>query len=216
MNNSYLSDLIDRMLDTSDQDMVPGYDNSKTISWKAYREAETLTDTALIDLLIEETVKEKNKKRRRQMYFIIYRTCENTPYQPGVEFLIDRIDKEIDKYIVSSMLDGLQNLKKPAETNLDKIFAATKHKNWQIWFSAINALANTNNPKVEDYLIDLMDKEPLEKSYVIINAISVLYNCGSPKCIPALEKQLANKSRNIKDQAKTTIQYLKEKFNQMP
>jgi hypothetical protein len=211
--SDYIPSLIDRMLDTSDHNMVPGYDSSKTISWAALREAETLTDTNYIDYIIEKIDIEKNKKRRHFMYFIIYRICENTPYQKGLEFLIDRIDKETDKYIVSGILDGLIHLHKPAETNLDKIFTATKHKTWQIWFSAISALQNTVNPKVEELMIEIIDNEPLEKSYQISNAINVLYNCGTAKCIPALERQLQNKSRNIKSEAKGTIASLKHKFN---
>jgi hypothetical protein len=209
----YIPALIDRMLDASDQQMVPGYDSSKTISWAALREAETLSDTNYIDYIIEKIDIEKNKKRRHYMYFIVYRICENTPYQKGLEFLIDRIDKETDKYIVSGILDGLIHLHKSAETNLDKIFTATKHKTWQIWFSAISALQNTNNPKVEALMIEIIDSEPLEKSYKISNAMAVLYNCGTTKCIPALERQLHNKSRNIKNEAKETITVLKQKFN---
>jgi hypothetical protein len=209
---TYIPELIDRMLDTSDQQMVPGYDSSKTISWAALREAETINDTNYIDYIIESIDKEKNKKRRDKMYFIVYRICENTPYQKGLEFLIDRIDKETDKYIVSNILDGLIALQKPAETNLDKIFAATQHKTWQIWFSAISALQNTNNTKVEELMMQIIDGEPLEKSYRISNAMAVLYNCGTAKCIPSLERQLQTKSRIIKNQAKETIAALKDKL----
>ncbi|MFM2392414.1 MAG: hypothetical protein RLZZ546_391 [Bacteroidota bacterium] len=209
----YIPVLIDRMLDASDHNMVTGYDSSKTISWAALREAETLTDTNYIDYIIEKINIEKNRKRRHFMYFIVYRICENTPNQKGLEFLIDRIDKETDKYVVSGILDGLIELHKPAETNLDKIFAATKHKTWQIWFSAISALQNTKNPKVEELMMEIIDNEPLEKSYKISNAVAVLYNCGTTKCIPSLERQLQNKSRNIKSEVKETIAVLKKKFN---
>jgi hypothetical protein len=212
MIDAYITELVNRMLDNSDQNMVP-YDSSKTISWAALREAETITDTSFIDNIIENISTEKNKKRRHYLYFIVYRICENRPYQKGLEFLIDRIDKETDKYIVSVILDGLIDLHKPVETNLDKIFAATKHKTWQIWFSAISALQNTNNPKVVELMIEIIDGEPLEKSYKISNAMTVLYNCGTAKCIPFLEKQLSNKSRNIKEEAKTAIATLKQKFN---
>lgn len=213
MINEYIAQLVDRMLDTSDQNMVAGYDSSTTISWKALREAEAITDTDFVDNIIENLDSEKNKKRRHYLYFIVYRICENTPYQKGLDFLIDRIDKETDKYIVSGILDGLIHLHKPAETNLEKIFTATKHKTWQVWFSAISALENTNNPKVEELMMEIIDGEPLEKSYKISNAITVLYNCGTAKCIPSLERQLHNKSRNLKSEAKIAIDELKKKLN---
>jgi soluble cytochrome b562 len=212
MLNTYIKDLLNRMLDQSDQNMVP-YDSSKTISWKALREAETLTDTDFIDNIIENIKIEKNKNRRNYMYFIVGRICENKPYQRGLEFLIDQIDKETDKYIISGILDRISDLEKPAITNLSKIFEAINHKTWQVKYSAINALGNTNNSYVEKLMIELIESQPLEKSYVTSYAINVLYNCGSDKCISTLEKQLTNKSRNIKDQAKNTLQLLKQKSN---
>jgi hypothetical protein len=61
MLNTYLNDLVNRMLDQSDQQMVGGYQSSKTISWKALREAETLTDTDFIDNIIDNIASEKIK-----------------------------------------------------------------------------------------------------------------------------------------------------------
>jgi uncharacterized membrane protein YheB (UPF0754 family) len=117
MLNTYINELINRMLDKSDQEMVAGYDSSKTISWKALREAETLTNTDFIDTIIDNIISEKNKNRRNYMYFIVVRICENKPYQKGLEFLIDQIDKETDKYIISGILDRISDLEKPATTN---------------------------------------------------------------------------------------------------
>jgi hypothetical protein len=211
MLNTYLNDLLNQMLDQSDQNTVP-YDSSKTISWKALREAETLTDTDFIDNIIENISSEKNKKRRDYMYFIVGRICENKPYQKGLEFLIDQIDKENDKYIISAILDRIMDLEKPATTNLSKIFEALNHKTWQVKYSAINALKNTHNPEVEKKMIAIMENTT-EGKYEIIYPMSVLYNCGSVNCIPFIEKQIQNKSRNIKNQAIETVKQLKEKFN---
>ncbi len=210
MLNTYINNLLNRMLDQSDQNRVP-YDSSKTISWKALREAETLTDTDFIDNIIDNIHSEKNKKRRDYMYFIVGRICENKPYQKGLEFLIDQIDKETDKYIVSAILDRIMDLEKPATTNLSKIFEAINHKTWQVRYSAINAFKNTHNPEVEKRMIGIMENT-IEGKYEIIYPMSVLYNCGSVNCIPFIEKQIQNKSRNIKSQAIETVKQLKEKF----
>jgi uncharacterized membrane protein YheB (UPF0754 family) len=211
MLDNYINELINRMLDKSDQEMVAGYDSSKTISWKALREAETLTNFSFIDTIIDNIISEKNKNRRNYMYFIVGRICENKPYQRGLEFLIDQIDKETDKYIISGILDRISDLEKPAITNLSKIFEAINHKTWQVKYSAINALSNTNNPKVEKRMIAIMESTT-EGKYEIIYPMSVLYNCGSVNCIPFIEKQILSKSRNIKSQAIETVKQLKEKF----
>jgi hypothetical protein len=212
MLNTYLNDLVNRMLDQSDHDMVGGYDSSKTNSWKALREAETLTDTDFIDNIIENIASEKNKKRRSYLYFTVGRICENKPYQKGLEFLIDRLDKETDKYIIASMLDRITWLHKSAETDLTNIFACLNHKTWQVKFSAISALKETNNGLVDDLMIAILEDEKAEK-YQIENALNVIYNCGTAKCLNAVEKQTRNKSRIIKNQAKEVAKHLKEKIN---
>jgi hypothetical protein len=212
MINPYLSQLVDRMLDNSYYKLIVPYDSSKSIIWKALREAETLTDTSYIDNIIENIGTEKNKKQRDKLHFIIYRICENTASKKGLEFLIDTIDKETDKYIISAILDGIIYLQKPAQTDLTKIFNATNHKTWLVNQSAIRALQNTNNSKVEPFICNFLDMQPLLKSHAISYAITVLYNLGTPACLPSLERQTSNKSRNIKNEAKGTIETIKEKF----
>lgn len=210
MLEKYLDSLITRMLDRSDELTEP-YESDKTITWKALREAEKLSDHKYIDNIIENIDTEKDKKRRDYMYFIVGKNCENKPYQKGLEFLIDRLYKETDKYIISAMLNRIEWLHKSAETDLTKIYNCLQHKTWQVRHSAINALKNTNNFVVEVLMIQIMENATTEK-YEIIYPLDVLYNCGSEKCILYVEKQLQHKSRNIKVQAKETIKAIKERF----
>ena len=84
MLDKYIDQLINNMLDNSDYETIVPYDSSKSISWKALREEETLTDNKYIDNIIENIGAEKNKKRREYMYFIVGKICENKPYQKGL------------------------------------------------------------------------------------------------------------------------------------
>ena len=139
----YLINLIDRMLDDSDQNMVAGFESSKTISWKATREAEKLTEEKYVEQLIEFIEIEKNKKKRDKAYFVLYKIAKNIDNLKATKFLIYRIEKEIDKYILMSMLDGIAELNKSEETDLTNIIKATENEKWQIRHSAIGALKNT-------------------------------------------------------------------------
>jgi hypothetical protein len=212
MLDKYIDQLIDRMLDNSDYHTIIPYDSSKSISWKALREAETLTDHKYINNIIENIGTEKNKKRREYMYFTVGRICEKNPYQKGLEFIIDRLDKETDKYVLSSMLDRIEWLQKSAETDLSKIIECLSHKTWQVRYSAITALRNTNNFIVDDLMIAILNDDNSEK-HSISYALGVVYNCGTDKCFAAVEKQTHNKSRIIKAEAKETLRSLKEKYN---
>lgn len=211
MLDKFINELLNSMLDNSDYETIIPYDSSKSISWKALREAETLTNHKYINNIIENISSEKNKKRREYMYFTVDRICENKPYQKGLEFIIDRLDKETDKYVLSSMLDRIEWLQKSAETDLSKIIKCLKHKTWQVRYSAINALRNTNNFVVDVLMMQILNNENSNK-HEISYALGVVYNCGTDKCIAAVEKQTHNKSRNIKAEAKETLRSLKEKY----
>jgi hypothetical protein len=76
--DKYLIEIIERMLDTSDQIMEAGYDSSKTISWKALREAEKVENAAFIPQLISFIDKEKDKKKRNKAYFLLGHIAKNT------------------------------------------------------------------------------------------------------------------------------------------
>ena len=112
--NNYLSDIIERMCDTSDQaPTVPGYNSSNTVSWNALREAEKLENKDLISDLIKFLDTEKNKNKRDKAYFILGRLAKNTNEHSALNYLVSRVSKETDKYIVVQCLTELRILKSP-------------------------------------------------------------------------------------------------------
>ena len=205
----YLIDLIERMSNNSDQNMSAGYDSSKTISWKATREAEKLTEQKYVEQLIEFIEKEKNKKKRDKAYFVLYKIAKNIDNQKATKFLIYRIEKEIDKYILMSMLDGIAELNKSDETDLTNIIKATENEKWQIRHSAIRALKNTNNLNAENQILKIMQNT--EDKFNIIYSISSMYNIGTKKSIPILEKYLASRTRDIKSGAENAINEIRNR-----
>ena len=72
------------MCDDSDNDMVAGFDSSKTISWIATRESKKLTEEKYIEQFIDFIENEKNKKKRDNAYFVLSKIAKNAktiPYE---------------------------------------------------------------------------------------------------------------------------------------
>jgi DNA phosphorothioation-dependent restriction protein DptG len=206
----YLIELIDRMCDDSDQNMVAGYDSSTTISWKATREAEKLTEELYIKDLIQFIEKEKNKKKRDKAYFILSKIAKNIENLEAMEFLIHRIEKETDKYVLMSMLDRIAELNKPNGTNLTNIIKSTENEKWQIRHSAIEALKKTNDEMAEITVLNILDNT--DDKHNIIYCISTLYSVGTEKAIPHLESHLTSRTRDIKSGAENAIKEIKNRI----
>lgn len=193
--DEYLIDLINRMNDTSDRNMEAGYDSSKTISWKALREAEKLENVDYVPQLIKYIDKEKKKENRREAYFILGHLTKNTNDKEGVQFLIDQIDKEKDKYIISSLLDRISYLEKPSGTNIDPILNAVKSDKWLIRHSAIPALKRTESKNAEIALIEVLKSST--DFHDLSYANSTLSNIGTNDSIPHLQGLLSHKKQDV-------------------
>ncbi|KAA2239041.1 hypothetical protein F0L74_22790 [Chitinophaga agrisoli] len=198
---TYLTDLIQRMLDKSDQDTVRI--SSDTISWKALREAEKIANDRYIPQLIDFIDNEKDKEKRGRAYFLLGHITRNTQNATATGYLISRIDKEKDKYVLSTLLDRIQYLDKPLNTDITPIIHATRSNQWQIRDSAISALKGSKDPLAEDTLIDII-KDPGSKNGLwYVN--STLANIGTRKSIPYLLALLDHKQQDVSGTALNAI-----------
>ena len=192
--HEYLSDLLTRMLDESKVSI-----SSKSIGWDAYREAEKLTDVSFIPQLIEFIDQEKDRKKRERAYFILGKVAEKTNDLTATKFLIKRVDIETDKYVLSSLLERITNLQKPQEADIQPLINAINNKNWQVKHSAITALIRTNNPLVEDVMINILRNSTSE--YELGNAIGTLSNVGTLKSISYLTPFVYHKKEDVSNSA---------------
>ena len=207
--DKYLLDLIERMSDTSDQKMEAGFDSSKTISWKALREAEKINDNNFVPQLISFIDNEKDKKKRDKAYFVLGHIAKNIDESVATNYLIQRVAKETDKHIVSSLLDRISTIKKPIGTALLPLISATKNDKWLIRHSAIRSLDYSADPLAETALIEILEQsiDPFDLTYT--NA--TLNRIGTPRAIPFLEKHLKSKKRDVKDSAKYAIEEINKR-----
>lgn len=206
----YLTELINRMCDDSDQNMVAGFDSSKTISWIATREAEKLTEEKYIEQLINFIDNEKNKKKRDKAYFVLSKIAKNIDNLEATKFLILRIEKETDKYVIMSMLDRISDLNKSKDTDLTNIIYATENEKWQIRHSAIGALKKTNNELAEKQIIKILNNT--DDKFNILYCISTLFDIGTENAITHLEKYLTSRTRDIKSGADSAIKEIRNRI----
>jgi len=207
--DNYLINLIDRMLDTSDQNKEAGYDSSKTISWKALREAENVENTEYIPQLITFIDNEKDKKKRDRSYFLLGHIAKNTSDLKALDYLIYRIQKETDKYIISALLDRIAAIKKPIGTDLQPLIQATKSDKWLIRHSAIQSLKNSSDSVAETALIEILNDS--DDPYDLVYTNATINTIGTLRAIPFLEKHLKSRKRDVKDSAKYAIEEIKKR-----
>lgn len=207
--DNYLINIIDRMLDTSDQNKEAGYESSKTISWKALREAENVENTEYIPQLITFIDNEKDKKKRNSSYFLLGHIAKNTSDLKALDYLISRIQKETDKYIISSLLNRIAVIKKPLGTDLQPLIQATKSDKWLIRHSAIQSLKNSSDVMAETALIEILNDS--DDAYDLIYTNATINTIGTLRAIPFLEKHLKSRKRDVKNSAKYAIEEIKKR-----
>lgn len=204
----YLKGLIERMLDKSDSNMVP-FQSSRTISWKACREAEEIDKLEFIPQLISFIDAENDREKRDRAYFVLAHVAKNTKNDNATKFLINRINQEQDKSVISSLLDRIQYLRKPADTDLSPIFNAIKSKIWQIRSSAIQALKCSDNNLAENTLIGIITNSKDE--YDLIYSNVSLSDVGTRNAIAPLLNLLEHKNRDVSGTALKAILELSNK-----
>lgn len=192
------------MNETSDQVLKTGYRSDETISWKALREAEKLDKPEFITQLVEIINDEKNKKNRDRAYFALGHLAKNIKSYYATQYLIQRIEKETDKYIISALLDRIAELDKPNGTDLKPIVKETTNKKWLVRYSAIRALKYSNDKLAEETLIETLDHS--NDSGDLIYGSSTLFEVGTMKAIPHLERLLNSRKRDVKLSAQAAIE----------
>lgn len=196
------------MLDDSDRNMIP-YISSNTVSWKAMREAEIANNEEYIPQLIEFADNEKSKEKRDRAYFLLGHIAKNSQNKNATRYLINRIDKENDKYIISSLLQRIADLEKPLDIDISQVINAVKSPKWLIRHSAIQALKHTKSDLSETTLIQIILNSTDE--YDLYYAVTSLATSGSRKSIPFLIKLLSHKKQYVSGGALNTILLISEK-----
>ncbi|OKP99308.1 HEAT repeat domain-containing protein [Paenibacillus sp. P46E] len=208
----YIRNLINRMT-TIDN----AKSSDESISFNAHREAELLIDEDLIPILVEQIRSsggQEVKSFRKAAYFILSELLQIHENDEVLQFLINQLKLESDKYVISSMLDRISELNKPNSIELDQIFQFVHHKVWIIRHSAINALKKTRNPKARKIILKLIlrFKEDIKKNKdSIIYSISTLSDIGIVEDLDLLNELSVNKIRDIRESSNFAIESINKR-----
>lgn len=219
MDKAGLLDLIAR-INTREENIKI---SSETTGWKALREAETLEDPALFPLLREIVAENEGKAKakrdvRSAAYFIYGRLMERA-FSPGdCDFLLRRLEKETDKYLLHSMLDriqdwqGRQGILLPPELDTSPVARLTEDDRWLVRHAALHALGACPGEGSRKALRCWLSQED-EKAckYEMWYAAIAMQSIGEPEDIPLLERFLKSRRQDLKITAKNAIQFIKER-----
>jgi len=211
----YLVDIIKRM-NTKDvpkpwKPWKPWCDSSQSVSWKAHREIETLNDTRFFPYLLDYISTEKNKNNRNAAYFFLGKLLIKANDNTVVQFYIDRLLIEADKYIIHYMLDRLADIHKDQSIDISPIIQHTKSDKWLIRHSAIRALAKTQHEIAKETIRAIVQLNDHKKNkYEIIYANAVLGMIGEKEDIDLLKPLFSSRIRDIKGSAKFAVEELEK------
>lgn len=211
MSDEYIAELILRM--TTKEEVKSSVES---ISWKAHREAEMLSEASLYPALKEQILlnsKPKDKKYRDAAYFILGKLLENNPDNEFIVFYLQLMKVETDKYILSSMLDRLSEIIIPSDISIEIIISLSMSEKWLIRHSAINALgssATSASKQALYYYLNQVDENAYK--YEIIYANASLGKIGSVEDIPVLEQHIKSKIRDVRYSAEFAIHRIQERI----
>jgi len=197
--------------------------STETTSWKALREAETLTDPVLFPLLQEiieehDGKKKDNREIRNAAYFIFGRLMQVSFERDACAFFLQRLGVETNKYILSSMLDRVHDWWKlagkiiPDSLDISNILTLAKDARRLVRHSAIRALGACPRKESRSILLYyLLQEDEKAYQYEIYYANIAMQNIGEPEDIPFLERFLKSRRPDIKITARYAIQFIQER-----
>lgn len=197
-------------------------DSRETVSWKALREAETLTDPALFPLLREIITDNEGKAKtrrevRRAAYFVYGRLMEKAFSPAEAPFLLERLRVESDKYVLSNLLDrmgdwGRKGLLLPEGMDFSPVLALTRDDRRQVRHDALRALsACPGEASREACAFYLRQGDEKTYQYEIYYANIALQTIGTAAEIPLLERFLKSRRPDLKLTAQYAVQYIRER-----
>ena len=150
-------------------------DSRETVSWKALREAETLTAPELFQLLQEIVRENKGKAKakrdvRMAAGFIYGRLMEQAFDPESCIFYLRWLEMETDQKLLCPMLDRISDWQRrvgriiPAGVDISPILVLAKDSRCHVRHSAIHALRTCPGKKSRDVLKFYLTQED-EKVY---------------------------------------------------
>ena len=169
------------------------YCSEDSVSWYAYRQSEILNSQDEKNELMALLENEKYLDFKKYIYSCLASICRNTNEKDLFNFLIDKVQKEEDERIKVSILSRLSDVVKDSGYNIEPIKILVAEGTADESHAAIDALSNTNDPEVEDILLNEFKITSPHMKGMICGSLSTV---GTLKSIPVL-KEAYKKARDV-------------------
>ncbi len=179
-SNDEYSELI---LERRKTDMT--YSSEDSISWYAYRQSDKLNSEADKSALLKLLLDEKYLEFKKYIYCCLSNICSNTNDKDLFNYLVEKIQQEDDESVRVSILSRLRNVIKDSNYNIEPIKTLVKEGTNDESHAAIKALSNTDDPEVEDILLDEFKITSTHMKGMICGPLSTV---GTLKSIPILKE----------------------------
>ncbi len=168
------------------------YSSEDSISWYAYRQSDKLNSEADKSALLKLLLDEKYLEFKKYIYCCLSNICSNTNDKDLFNYLVEKILQEDDESVRVSILSRLRNVIKDSNYNIEPIKTLVKEGTNDESHAAIKALSNTDDPEVEDILLDEFKITSTHMKGMICGPLSTV---GTLKSIPIL-KEVYKKTRD--------------------
>jgi HEAT repeat protein len=201
----YLEELVERLADRAP--LVGSSEDS--VSWRAHREAESLSDPTMVDELVQGAVGQRSKHIRAACYFAIGMIGRNLGQARVALVLLQLLEGETDKYNLASLLQRIGGIPKLADCDLSKVYEFLEDKRWLVRHAAIDALDNSANPEVEERLLRHLAEA--SDHHDKIHCHSVLNRIGTPRSLGPIEANLESRKRDVKLSAQAALAAIRQR-----
>ena len=193
MNKTQLENLIKRMNTPFEPEIKVSREME---SWKARREAEKLSDTALLPVLeqiIDEHRGESDGERelRRDARFIYAKILNNNFDEKGFSFLLNELFTETDYWTIKSILTNIWFLDIQQDTKLSPLLNFAETANRENLQTILNVLSEYKNKGNKDAISAYPEiyKKVLNKSVPLKQAVIDILQSHGIKSKADLDKQ---------------------------
>src|SRR5690606_22237008 len=144
-------------------------------------------------------------------YSVLFNIYSNTSETSILRYCINRLAIEKKEWPLHTILWNIECLKHkiPSEINIDNIIELTTYKKHLVRDDAIKCLKNTDNPKAEEKLIEIISTST--DQYQLTYANATIRTIGTTKSIPHLLKFVDNKKQDVAATALGAILNLSDK-----
>lgn len=168
------------------------FSSEDTVSWFAMLLSFELSSPKDKNELLALLHNEAYAHQLPDIYRCLGSICGNTNDEELCSFLINVADSSQDEHIIISILSRLEKVDKGSDMNIAPIKKYLKEGSAAIIRAAVKALAHTNDPEVEDLLIEEFTYADNSLKSEICHTLK---SVGTTKSIPMLQ-QASKKTRD--------------------